>query len=200
MIAVVIFMIVGYLFIHNHEWDKIELEAGESSTKTWKEYEDECGKIAYNSNPIRAVTMYEKQWQGKSYLWEGVVQRIREGIDMFFIQTKSLLFLQMAHAGAYVASWEMSPTDIVLMFDSDLNEKVAMLKPGNKISFNATLFGLGRRGSPHVMHMWDVNDLGAGETLAVDDISDSDFEKDKKAAAENLEAMADEFFGGGNEN
>ena len=108
---------------------------------------------------------------------------------MFFVKTKSLLFLQMAHAGAFQGRWENAQTDIVLMFDSDLNEKVSMLKPGNKVWFNATLFGLGRRGSPHVMHMWDLNDLGAGESLAVDDISDSDFAKDKKAAAANLDAM-----------
>ena len=49
MIGVIILMIVGYLFIHNHEWDKVELQAGTPSNKTWKEYEDDCGKIAYNS-------------------------------------------------------------------------------------------------------------------------------------------------------
>ena len=61
------------------------------------------------------------------------------------------------------AFYRSTPTDIVLMFDSSLNSEVAVLKPGNKVQFNATLFGLGRRGSPHVMNLWSVKDLGGND-------------------------------------
>ncbi|PFH38312.1 hypothetical protein BESB_006530 [Besnoitia besnoiti] len=46
--------------------------------------------------------------------------------------------------------------DLALAFSEDLNKKVEALVPGDKISFEATLVELGRRGRPSLGRLWDV--------------------------------------------
>ncbi|OLQ04532.1 hypothetical protein AK812_SmicGene12388 [Symbiodinium microadriaticum] len=105
------------------------------------------GRTAF-ANGIPAAAPYRR----RTFTWQGEVRVIREGFEVFFVRTKSVLMVRM-----YPSRFPRRDLpDVALLFSESLNKEIAELTPGDWVEFEATMTLHGYRGDPELMTLWHI--------------------------------------------
>jgi len=129
-------------------------DAGPFIPKTWNNFLDDCTPRGYHNPSLGGVARlsqkFDQMYRFKNIKWEAEVVAVREGVNFFAWKTDSMLVCR----GIPPQYITMNP-DMILMFSHDLEERVSEVIPPIFIRFNATMVGLGRRGTAHLLKLWD---------------------------------------------
>jgi len=94
---------------------------------------------------------FDDLYHGKNVIWEGQAVQIRESQGMMLWgKSPGMIFTRMD------PSQNPQRQDLVLLFDSRTEAKVAQLEPGHFLKFNAQFATIGKRGAPHVLQLWEI--------------------------------------------
>lgn len=142
---------------------------GQASTLTWDDFMYDCGPRTSMAMRHRTSTVrtFEERYRRRTFQWQGEVRQIREGFDVLFLRTKSVVMVRMDPA-RYP---RRDIPDIALLFGEERNEEVAELNPGDWVEFEATMVSHGHRGDPEVMVLWHIKtvDRPAGKVANPED-------------------------------
>jgi hypothetical protein len=125
---------------------------GPMSPLTWEDFLRHCGPrqaLRHRSSTSKA---FEEKFRKRTFKWQGEVVYIREGFDVFWFKTKSVVMVRM-----YPHRFPRRDVpDVALLFGEDRFREVADLAVGDWINFEATMSSHGHRGDPEVMMLWHV--------------------------------------------
>lgn len=130
-----------------------EMQKGQSSMLTWEDFLFDCGPRTSLRQRASQSKFFEERYRRRTFTWQGEVRTIREGFDVMFLHTKSVVMVKM-----YPPRWpkrEQLP-DVALLFGEERNREVADLAPSDWVEFEATMAGHGHRGDPEVMMLWHI--------------------------------------------
>eukprot|EP00746_Dinoflagellata_sp_MGD_P075109 gnl/MRDRNA2_/MRDRNA2_30256_c0_seq1.p1 gnl/MRDRNA2_/MRDRNA2_30256_c0~~gnl/MRDRNA2_/MRDRNA2_30256_c0_seq1.p1 ORF type:complete len:364 (-),score=44.50 gnl/MRDRNA2_/MRDRNA2_30256_c0_seq1:202-1293(-) len=151
---------------------KLQVPRGRVSNFTWQEFLVDCypailqpkrTKHLGRQSPKVDYKIFERKYLRRTFKWEGEVLRIREGGEILFWRTKSVLFVKMFPTRL---SFHDDP-DISLLFGEERNKDVANFMPGDWIEFEGTMNAVGYRGEPQVMTLWGAKAAERPENLTV---------------------------------
>lgn len=98
---------------------------------------------------------FEEKYRRKTFKWQGEVSQIREGLDLVFMKTKSIILVKM-----YPPRFaKRASPDVALLFGDELNAEVALLNQGDWVEFEGTVHMHGQRGEPEVLALYQVSSL-----------------------------------------
>merc|ERR1719421_279623 len=159
-------ILLAYVFRATASGTGKEVPRGPDSPRTWEDFLMDCGPKSHLGPKASAMRVFQEKYYKKTLKWQGEVRQIREGVDIFFWHTKSVLLVRM-HPTRY-------PTrdypDIALLFGEERNKDVANFAPGDWIEFEATMSVHGRRGEPEVMTLWGARAAKKPDNLPADEI------------------------------
>lgn len=130
------------------------LKRTETLPLTWENFTQDCGFKSYLGNPIHVSLAFNKRYKNNTFYWEGTVHHIEEGLSLLWWSQRGALFARM-HPAQFPAR---DIPDLMLLFNEGdkVANQVYKLKRGASIGFIATMAEVGKRGSPHVMCLWEV--------------------------------------------
>merc|ERR1719433_2317567 len=129
-----------------------EIEKGAPSDLSWDDFLYDCGPRTALQHRSATARAFESKYRKRTLTWQGEVRNIREGFDVFFFHTKSIVMVRM-----YPSRYPRREfPDVGLLFSENLNAEVAELNPGDWVEFEATMMVHGHRGDPEVMMLWHV--------------------------------------------
>jgi len=134
-----------------------EEHKGTPSMLTWEDFLFDCGPRTSLSHRPSTARAFEERYRRRTFKWQGEVRIIREGFDVFWVRTKSVVMLQM-YPQRYKGRRGEHP-DIAVLFGEQLNKEVSALNPGDWVEFEATMSAHGYRGDPEVMTLWHVKSV-----------------------------------------
>lgn len=145
----VVYLLRSQLPLHGQELSK-----GHLSTLSWEDFLNDCGMRPSSSFRRRSSAngAFEDKYRRRTFHWQGEVRQVREGLDVLFFQTKSLVLLNM-RPPRYA---RLDLADIVLIFDDERYKEVSILNIGDWVDFEATMLAHGHRGDPEVMALWHI--------------------------------------------
>lgn len=150
LVAVII--TVGVLRSTVHLQTTPMIEKGPPSMLTWEDFIFECGPRTALRQRVGVAKAFDERFRHKTFTWQGEVRAIREGFEVFFLKTKSILMVNM-----YPQRFpRREVSDVALIFGDDLNTEVALLNVGDWLEFEATMTAHGYHGDPEVMTLWHV--------------------------------------------
>lgn len=135
---------------------------GPPSSLTWDDFIFDCGPRTSLRSRADTSRAFDRRYRGKTLKWQGEVRVIREGFEVLFMKTKSVLMMTM-HPNRFP---RRDAPDIALIFGEDLNKEVAVLNPGDWVEFEATMSAHGFRGDPEVMVMFHIKTVPAPSPLS----------------------------------
>lgn len=133
-----------------------DINKGEFSGASWEEFLQDCGSHSYLGNPVQAERRFSEKYDGRTVLWAGRMHHIQEGI-----WGKNFLYMNMEPRLYHRTDFR----DLALVFGKSLFEKASELNVGDRISLEATLLQLGKRGRPILGYLWDFNVTAKAEDL-----------------------------------
>jgi hypothetical protein len=162
---------------------------GQASTLTWDDFMYDCGPRTSMAMRHRTQTVrtFEERYRRRTFKWQGEVRQIREGFDVLFLKTKSVVMMRMEPA-RYP---QREIPDIALLFGEERNEEVAELNPGDYAEFEATMVSHGHRGDPEVMVLWHIKTIDRPAGKVPKDANPEDPERER----DPLEALLGSFDG-----
>jgi len=137
---------------------------GPDSKLTWEDFLYDCGPRTSLRHRSSTVRTFEEKFRRKTFVWQGEVRQIREGFDVLFLKTKSVVMVRM-HPPRYP---RRDIPDVALLFGEERNKEVAELNPGDWVEFEATMTAHGHRGDPEVMVLWHVKPQAKPKDLPSD--------------------------------
>eukprot|EP00927_Polykrikos_kofoidii_P039431 TRINITY_DN33821_c0_g2_i1.p1 TRINITY_DN33821_c0_g2~~TRINITY_DN33821_c0_g2_i1.p1 ORF type:complete len:420 (+),score=65.16 TRINITY_DN33821_c0_g2_i1:129-1388(+) len=147
-----IFLIIGsYVLRWSVPLSGQHVEKGLPSTLLWEDFVKDFGQIKQFRTREAVARSYDS-YTKRTFVWQGEVQQIREGFDVLFFRTKSVVMVNMYPARPRGRGLP----DIALFFGDDRNEEVAELSVGDWVEFEATMTARGYRGDPEVMALWRI--------------------------------------------
>lgn len=126
---------------------------------TWINFTKDCGYQSYLDNPIRVNMAFDRKYRNHTFKWTGTMQRVEDGFEFLGFVMRGTIFVRMEPQ--QFPSKPHAP-DLVLTF-SDRHEvarRASKLKYGQAFDFEATMLGVGKRGAPHAMVLWDLDISG----------------------------------------
>eukprot|EP00928_Gymnodinium_smaydae_P017966 TRINITY_DN16849_c0_g1_i1.p1 TRINITY_DN16849_c0_g1~~TRINITY_DN16849_c0_g1_i1.p1 ORF type:complete len:398 (+),score=82.71 TRINITY_DN16849_c0_g1_i1:183-1376(+) len=129
-----------------------EVEKGVASQLTWEDFLFDCGPRTALQHRASTSRAFDEKYRRKTFTWQGEVRTIREGFDIWFLHTKSIVLVRM-YPSRYP---RRDHPDVGLLFGENLNAEVAELNPGDWVQFEATMAAHGHRGDPEVMMLWHI--------------------------------------------
>lgn len=128
-----------------------EFQKGAPSMLTWEDFLFDCGPKTSLRQRTGTAAAFET-YRRRTFKWQGEVKVIREGFEVMFLKTKSVMMMRM-----YPSRFPRRDVpDVALLFGEEVNEEVAELVPGDWVEFEATMTAHGFRGDPEVMTLWHV--------------------------------------------
>jgi len=148
-------ILVVYLLrstVHLKSNSVAEVHKGPASNATWEDFLFECGPRTSLRQRATVARPFEEKFRRKTFNWSGEVHSIKEGVDVLFLRTKSVVMVRMnppRHSRGDLP-------DVALLFGEERFREVAALNPGDWVNFEATMQAHGYRGDPEVMTMWHI--------------------------------------------
>lgn len=139
-----------------------EVQKGPPSLLTWDDFLLDCGPRTSLRHRASTARSFEERFRRRTFKWQGEVQLIREGFDVFFVKTKSVVMVKM-YPQRYP---RRDMPDVALLFSEDRNAEVGTLEPGEWVEFEATMAAHGYRGDPEVMMLWHISGAQRPSPLA----------------------------------
>jgi hypothetical protein len=138
-----------------------EMSKGEASLLSWEDFLYDCGPKTSLRSRGNSGILFEEKYRKKTFTWQGEVRVIREGFEIFFLKTKSVVMVRM-----YPSRFPRRDLpDVALLFGDSLNKEIAELNPGDWVEFEATMTLHGYRGDPELMTLWHVKSIPRPEPL-----------------------------------
>lgn len=134
---------------------------GELQSLGWEDFVKDCGYKSYLGNPIHVKMAFNERYKNKTFHWQGSVHHTEPGISFLWVDQKGAVYVSMQPAQF---PDKRDRADIVLLYndyDKEVGGQVAKLKKGAAFSFEASMVDVGRRGSPHLMVLWELHPLPA---------------------------------------
>jgi len=128
---------------------------GPMSNLTWADYISFCGPRTSLRHRSSAPRAFESKFRNRNFRWQGEVLSIREGFQVLFMRSRSVIMVRMYPQRFQRQVFSISP-DLALLFDEDRYEEVATLEPGSWVEFEAKMLSRGHRGDPEVMMLYYV--------------------------------------------
>jgi len=156
--VVILFGLIGviltvYVLRSTVHLDAQELPKGAPSMLTWEDFLFDCGpRTSLRSHHTSTVKSFQERYRLRTFKWQGEIRQIREGFELLFLRTKSVVLVRM-----YPPRFPRRDIpDVALLFGEDRNSEVGELNPGDWVEFEATMSGHGHRGDPEVMMLWKI--------------------------------------------
>jgi len=131
-----------------------EEHKGAPSMLTWEDFLFDCGPRTSLSHRPSTAKAFEERYRRRTFKWQGEVRIIREGFDVLFVKTKSVVMIQM-YPARYKNRRGDHP-DVAVLFGDERNKEVGDVMPGDWVEFEATMSAHGYRGDPEVMVLWHI--------------------------------------------
>jgi len=129
-----------------------EVSKGAPSKLNWEDFLFDCGPKSSLRSRGSSAMVFDEKYRRRTFTWQGEVRVIREGFEVFFIRTKSVLMVRM-----YPSRFPRRDLpDIALLFSENLNKEISELSPGDWVQFEATMTLHGYRGDPELMTLWHI--------------------------------------------
>jgi hypothetical protein len=139
-----------------------EVHKGVASSLTWEDFLYDCGPRTSLRHRTSTTRSFEDKYRKRTFKWQGEVRNIREGFDVLFLHTKSVVMVRM-----YPPRFPRRDLpDVALLFGEERNAEVAELNPGDWIEFEATMTAHGHRGDPEVLTLWHIETKKKPEPLS----------------------------------
>jgi len=137
---------------------------GESVALTWEDFLKDCGFKSYLGNPIHVTMAFQENFKNKTVHWEGLVHNVEQAVSLFWLSQRGAVFVDMQPS----QFTKRDMTDLVLLYnDGDaVATNVSRLSRGQRIAFEATMVEVGRRASPHILALWQVQPVPALPAVA----------------------------------
>jgi len=132
-----------------------EVERGHDSPLSWEDFLHECGPRTSLRHRTSTARAFEEKFRRKTFKWQGEVRVIREGFEVLFVKTKSVVMVKMSPPRFP----RRDMPDIALIFGEERNPEVGTLEPGDWVEFEATMIAHGFRGDPEVMSLWHIRTI-----------------------------------------
>lgn len=132
-----------------------EVHHGPPSMLTWEDFLFDCGPRTSLRQTSGSSRAFEERYRRRTFTWQGEVKHIREGFDVLFLHTKSVVMVRM-YPGRFP---RRDLPDVALLFGEERNTEVAELNPNDWVEFEATMTAHGHRGDPEVMMLWKIHKL-----------------------------------------
>jgi len=132
-----------------------EVERGPESSLSWEDFLHDCGPRNALRHRTSTARAFEEKFRRKTFKWQGEVRVIREGFEVLFVKTKSVVMVRMNPPRFP----RRDLPDIALIFGEDRNPEVGTLEPGDWVEFEATMIAHGFRGDPEVMSLWHIGTI-----------------------------------------
>eukprot|EP00435_Cladocopium_sp_Y103_P045819 s402_g13.t1 len=131
-------------------------ERTEVADLRWEDFLKDCGYKTYLGNPIHVTVAFNEKFKNKTLSWQGKLHRIEEGFSFLGFAQPTAVFVDMEPAQPLPMKRESA--DVVLLYkeNAELSSQMRKMKRGQKFDFTATMLEVGRRGSPHVLALWDA--------------------------------------------
>eukprot|EP00932_Pfiesteria_piscicida_P010601 SRR837773.21578.p1 GENE.SRR837773.21578~~SRR837773.21578.p1 ORF type:complete len:308 (+),score=70.35 SRR837773.21578:98-1021(+) len=131
---------------------------GQDISASWQDFLRDCGFKSYLGNPIHVSVAFKDRFKNKTVSWEGSVHHVEDSLSFLWLNQRGAVFTRM-DPPQFPQKREMA--DLVLLFnDGDEVAKTASkLTRGQRFGFDATFVEVGKRGSPHVLALWQVRPL-----------------------------------------
>eukprot|EP00931_Biecheleriopsis_adriatica_P078733 TRINITY_DN52155_c0_g1_i1.p1 TRINITY_DN52155_c0_g1~~TRINITY_DN52155_c0_g1_i1.p1 ORF type:complete len:322 (+),score=73.61 TRINITY_DN52155_c0_g1_i1:61-1026(+) len=131
------------------------VEQGPLSDLRWEDFLKDCGFKTYLGNPIHVTVAFNEKFKNKTFEWHGSAHRVEEGFNFLWLNQRGAIFVDM-DPPQFPHKRDMA--DLVLLYKEgeELTSKVSKLKRGAKFDYTATMLEVGKRGSPHIMVLWDL--------------------------------------------
>jgi hypothetical protein len=172
-----------------------ETHKGPPSMLSWEDFLAECGPKTSLRAKSSTAHAFDEKFRRRTFTWRGEVNMIREGIDVLFVRTKSVVMVKM-----YPARYpKRDSPDVALLFGEDRNREVGELMPGDWVEFEATMTAHGYRGDPEIMSLWHIKKIdkrpdplsSSAHLRDEEDAAHPADEHDSHAAPEKAKAAAD---------
>jgi len=148
-------------FVHVHATAP-EANKGPASRLTWEDFLFDCGPKSSLRSRGNTATAFEDKYRRRTFTWEGEVRVIREGFEVVFLKTKSVIMVRM-----YPSRFPRRDLpDVALLFSDAQNKEIAELMPGDWVQFEATMTLHGYRGDPELMTLWHIKKVEKPNPLA----------------------------------
>eukprot|EP00928_Gymnodinium_smaydae_P087682 TRINITY_DN71914_c0_g1_i1.p1 TRINITY_DN71914_c0_g1~~TRINITY_DN71914_c0_g1_i1.p1 ORF type:complete len:313 (-),score=57.79 TRINITY_DN71914_c0_g1_i1:474-1412(-) len=134
------------------------LERTPLDASTWQDFQRDCGYKSYLGNPIHVSLAFDQKYKNKTFKWEGALHHVEEGLNFLWVNQKGAVFVRMDPPQFPGSMGRHALADLVLLYDngSPVSKEIDKLKRGDTLNFEATMAEVGRRGSPHVMKLWEL--------------------------------------------
>mmetsp|Transcript_61350 Transcript_61350/g.142785 ORF Transcript_61350/g.142785 Transcript_61350/m.142785 type:complete len:416 (-) Transcript_61350:64-1311(-) len=163
LVGLVLTIIVVYLLRSTVHLNQVaEVQKGPPSMLTWDDFLSDCGPRTSLRHRTSTVRAFEERFRRRTFTWQGEVRMIREGFEVLFLRTKSVVLVKM-----YPPRYPRRDLpDVALLFGEERNMEVATLNPGDWVEFEATMTAHGYRGDPEVMTLWHIREATRPEPLS----------------------------------
>jgi len=128
----------------------------EPQKQSWVDFGDDCGYKSYLGNPIHVSVAFADKYKGKTFRWQGKAHHTESGFSFLWWSQRGALFMRMDPP--QFTSKRETP-DLVLLYDEkskELAQRVAKIKRGEFVGFEASMAEVGKRGAPHTMVLWEI--------------------------------------------
>lgn len=165
MFVIIVFVILAFQLLRGMNFFEIT-DPGKVSTSTWKQFLEDCTPPRGFRNPSlggisRLSQNFDAKYRLRNVVWDAEVMSIREGLKFLAWKTENMMV-----ARGIPPQYPSVIPDMILMFPESMDEKVSDLIPPAYIRFNATIAGLGRRGTAHLLKVWDFDIIDKPEEAA----------------------------------
>lgn len=139
-----------------------EVSKGAPSKLNWEDFLFDCGPKSSLRSRGSSALVFDEKYRRRTFTWQGEVRVIREGFEVFFIRTKSVLMVRM-----YPSRFPRRDLpDVALLFSDSLNKEISELSPGDWVEFEATMTLHGYRGDPELMTLWHIQKVDRPSPLS----------------------------------
>lgn len=161
--ALLLFMVMaligGIHFMRNSGAGAMGIDAVKRSAVSplgWQDFSKDCGFKSYLGNPIHVTMAFGSKYKNHTFHWEGTLHHTEEGFHLLWWSQRGAAFVRMNPAQF---TNKRDAPDLVILYDEGdpkLVAEVAKLKHGSYFGFEGTMVEVGRRGSPHIMALWEI--------------------------------------------
>lgn len=140
-----------------------EAQKGPPSSLTWEDFLFDCGPKSSLRSRASSTTSFDEKYRRRTFKWQGEVRVIKEGFEVFFLKTKSVIMVRM-----YPSRFPRrdSLPDVALLFSEAQNKEISELEPNDWVEFEATMTLHGFRGDPELMTLWHVKKVDRPNPLS----------------------------------
>lgn len=139
------------------------LHKGELVSLGWEDFIKDCGFKSYLGNPIHVTMAFNEFYKNKTFHWQGSFHHVEEGLSFLWWSQHGAVFARMTPP-QFPSKRDIPDLMLLYTEGTPVSSEVQKLKRGMEISFEATMVEVGRRGTPHVMVLWELHSLPT-ETL-----------------------------------